>query len=65
METMRFKVTERWASSALDPRALRATVVVHNPYEALAAAMARVATPYWPCSDLVINDDAMRLHQVH
>ncbi len=56
-DSMRFKVTERHAAMYFDPRALFATRAA--PHEEappliryIAKRMARVATPYWPCTDL-------------
>lgn len=49
-ERLHFKATERLVATYVDPRGLFASPV--NPLESLARVMARVATPYWPCSDL-------------
>lgn len=55
-DRMRFKATERFTVSMVDPRAFNASRqplhMERNPHEELARSMALVCTPYWPCSDV-------------
>lgn len=47
-----YKCTERYERAFINPRMLNPTRVIHNIHERLALAMARVTTPYAPCTDL-------------
>ncbi len=59
-DSMRFKATERYAFMYAHPRcfeASRRVVDERSPMiQFIAKRMARVVTPYWPCTDLEVDE---------